>query len=75
MNNNSKTPSTGMRNFVSGCLGPSEIIDSDDDNSDLGDIQAPLFVATSVLSTYVLLTPESRRRCATLPSKCASRST
>jgi hypothetical protein len=45
-----------MRNFVSGCLGPSEIVDSDDDNSEIGDIQAPLSVATGVLvHMYIFL--------------------
>jgi len=37
-----------MRNVANACLGPSEIIDSDDDNSELGDIQAPLSVTTGV---------------------------
>ena len=66
-----------MRNFASACLGPSEVIDSDDNNSELGDIQAPLSVATGVFVNIVffLWTSESRPRCATLPSKCASRTT
>ena len=67
-----------MRNVANACLGPSEVIDSDDDSSELGDIQAPLSVATGVFVNIcppVLWTPESRPRCATLPSECASRST
>ena len=49
-----------MRNSVNGCLGPSEIVDSDDDNSELGDIQAPLSVATGVFVYMCLFLVDAR---------------
>ena len=49
-----------MRNFASACLGPSEVIDSDDNNSELGDIQAPLSVATGVFVYMCLFLVDAR---------------